>query len=87
METNPPRPRLYRVVTQFCEQGHDTHVTGIDYNGFCNLCRNRTSSKDARDRERAEALLKLTNKLEHCMPWERRDILMQIRALKKGSTD
>jgi hypothetical protein len=51
------------------------------------LCRNRTSSKDARDKERAEALLKLTNQLEHCMPWERRDILMQIRALKKGSTD
>ena len=31
--------------------------------------------------------MKLTTKLEHCMPWERRDILMEIRALKRGSTD
>jgi hypothetical protein len=81
------KPRTYVVVTRFCEEGHDTHVTGTDYNGYCNVCQGKTSPSAEQDRQRAEDLLKLTTKLEHCMPWERRDILMEIRALKRGSTD
>jgi hypothetical protein len=87
MESHPARPRTYRVATQFCEKGHDTHVVGTDYNGYCNSCLQKISPSHIRQTERAEEILKLTNELEHCMSWERRDILIKIRALKRGSTD
>jgi len=82
-----PKPRSYVIVTRFCSQGHDTYVVGTDYDGYCNACQGKRSPSAEQDRKRAEDLLKLTTKLEHCMPWERRDILMEIRAIKKGSTD
>lgn len=86
--SNPrSRPRTYRVYTQYCERGHDTHVVGTDYNGYCNTCQSKRSPSHVRQTERAEKLLKLTNQLEHCMSWERKEILSRIRVLMKGSTD
>jgi len=87
MSNRPSRPTSYTASTRFCEKGHDTHIVGRDYEGSCSLCRTNPSRKQMEEASRTEQLLKLTSELEHCMSWERRDILMKIRDLKRGSMD
>ncbi len=83
----PARSHTYNMQNRYCPKGHDTHAVGVGLDGSCNVCKGRGSYNDAIERQRADKLLKLTTELEHCMPWERREILERIRALKKGYTD